>query len=56
MDRSAYDVMDLKALRCFLSVARHGSLTKAGIELGISEAAISQRVKALEGDLGIKLY
>jgi DNA-binding transcriptional LysR family regulator len=56
MDRSAYDVMDLKALRCFLAVARHGSLTKAGIELGISEAAISQRVKALEGGLGVKLY
>ena len=56
MGRSAYDVMDLKALRCFLSVARHGSLTKAGIELGISEAAISQRVKALEGYLGVKLY
>jgi DNA-binding transcriptional LysR family regulator len=56
MDRSAYDVMDLKALRCFLAVARHDSLTKAGIELGISEAAISQRVKALESDLGVKLY
>lgn len=56
MDRSAYEVMDLKSLRCFLSVARHGSLTKAGIELGISEAAVSQRVKALEGYLGIKLY
>ena len=54
--RDAYDVMDLKALRCFFAVARHSSMTKAGIELGISEAAVSQRVKALEGYLNAKLY
>ena len=29
-------------------MARHRSLTRAGIELGISEAAVSQRIKALE--------
>ena len=56
MDKDPYEVLDLKALRCFFAVAKHGSLTKAGIELGISEAAVSQRVKALEGDLGVKLY
>ena len=56
MPRGAYDVMDLKALRCFFAVARRGSLTKAGIELGISEAAVSQRVKALEARLSAKLY
>ena len=56
MPRGAYDVMDLKSLRCFFVVARHSSLTRAGIELGISEAAISQRVKALESYLGTKLY
>lgn len=56
MPRDAYDVMDLKALRCFLSVARRGSLTQAGIELGISEAAVSQRVKALEAYLNVELY
>ncbi len=52
----AYNVLDLKALRCFWAVAKHGSLTRAGIELGISESAIAQRVKALEGYLGTKLY
>jgi DNA-binding transcriptional LysR family regulator len=56
MRRQPYDVIDLKALRCFFSVAKHGSLTRAGIELGISEAAVSQRVKALEAYLGTKLY
>jgi DNA-binding transcriptional LysR family regulator len=56
MPRNAYEVMDLKSLRCFFAVARHGSLTKAGIELGISEAAVSQRVRSLEAYLGAKLY
>jgi DNA-binding transcriptional LysR family regulator len=56
MPRSAYDVMDLKALKCFFAVAKRGSLTKAGIELGISEAAVSQRIKSLATYLGAKLY
>lgn len=56
MKKHPYDVLDLKALRCFFAVAKHGSLTKAGIELGISEAAVSQRVKALERELVTKLY
>ena len=54
--RNTYEVMDLKALRCFWATGRHGSLTRAGIELGISEAAVSQRIKALERYLGVKLY
>ena len=56
MTTDAYNVMDLKALRCFWSMARHASMTQAGIELGISEAAISQRIKALEKYLDTKLY
>ena len=56
MAKDPYEVMDLKALRCFSAVAKHGSVTRAGIELGISESAVSQRVKALESDLGTKLY
>jgi DNA-binding transcriptional LysR family regulator len=54
--REAYDVMDLKALRCFAAMAKHLSLTKAGVELGITEVAVSQRVKSLEHYLGVKLY
>ncbi len=53
MTRDAYDVMDLKALRCFWATAQRGSLTQAGVDLGISEAAVSQRLKALERHLGI---
>jgi DNA-binding transcriptional LysR family regulator len=56
MANDLYDVMDLKALRCFWAMARHRSLTRAGIDLGISEAAVSQRIKSLEAHLGTKLY
>jgi DNA-binding transcriptional LysR family regulator len=56
MPRRAYDVMNLKALKCFFTMAERGSLTKAGIELDIAEAAVSQRIKSLEAYLGAKLY
>jgi len=56
MPRGAYDVMDIKALKCFFAVAKRGSLTKAGIDLNITEAAVSQRVRSLETWLGTKLY
>lgn len=56
MNDDPYDVMDLKALRCLWAVAKHLSLTRAGIELGISEAAVSQRVKSLEKRFDTKLY
>ena len=50
------EVWDLRALRCFLSVARHNSLTRASVELGVSESAVSQRLKNLERAMGLKLY
>lgn len=56
MAKKPYEVMDLKALRCFWATAKHASMTQGGIELGISEAAVSQRIKALERYLGTKLY
>lgn len=31
MVKDPYDVMDLKALRCFWTMAKHASLTQAGI-------------------------
>ena len=56
MSKEPYDPMDLKALRCFEAMARHGSLTQASIEIGISDAAVSQRIKSLEKYLAVKLY
>ena len=37
-------------------MAIHWSLTHASIEIGISDAAVSQRIKSLEKYLGAKLY
>lgn len=54
--RNMQDTLDLKQLKCFLAVAQFGSLTRAGIELGISESAVAQRLKAFEKHLGEKLY
>ena len=56
MPKEPYDPMDMKALLCFEMMAKHGSLTQASIELGISDAAVSQRIKSLEKYLGTKLY
>ncbi len=39
---------DLKALRVFVLISRLGSLTKAGIELGLSQPAISRYLANLE--------
>ncbi len=56
MSKEPFDPMDMKSLRCFEAMARHGSLTQASIELGIADSAVSQRIKSLEKYLGTKLY
>ena len=56
MDKDPYEVLDLKALRCFFFVAKHASVTRAAIELGIAGPAVTQRVQQLEKVLGVKLY
>lgn len=43
-------------LRSFEAAARHLNLTLAGQELGLTQAAMSQHVSALEAELGIKLF
>jgi LysR family glycine cleavage system transcriptional activator len=45
----------LAALRAFDAVARHLSIQKAATELGVTPAAVSQHIKALEADLGAAL-
>jgi len=46
----------LNALRAFESAARSESFTRAAEELCVTQAAVSQQVKALEATLGIKLF
>jgi LysR family transcriptional regulator, glycine cleavage system transcriptional activator len=46
----------LNALRAFEASARQLSFTKAAEELFVTQAAISHQIKALEDNLGIKLF
>lgn len=45
----------LPAVAAFACVARHGSFTRAAAELGVSTSALSQAVRALEAQLGVRL-
>ena len=46
----------LNALKAFEAAARHESFTRAAEELCVTLGAVSHQVKALEAELGIKLF
>jgi LysR family transcriptional regulator, glycine cleavage system transcriptional activator len=46
----------LNALRAFEAAARHLSFSAAAAELHVTPAAVSHQIKALEDDLGVKLF
>jgi LysR family glycine cleavage system transcriptional activator len=46
----------LNALRVFEAAARHGSFTRAGDELGMTQTAVSYQIKLLEETLGVTLF
>lgn len=48
--------VDLELYRVFYAVAKHKNMTKASEELHISQPAISQSIKKLEGQLGGTLF
>lgn len=48
--------LPLNALRAFEASARLGSFTRAGLELRVTQTAISHQVKALEEVLGVTLF
>ncbi|HEY4307632.1 MAG TPA: LysR family transcriptional regulator [Gemmatimonadaceae bacterium] len=45
----------LNALRLFVHVARTGSFSRSGRELGLSQSSASRTIKALERELGVTL-
>ena len=46
----------LKQFRVFCHVARLGSITRAAEELGLGQPTVSQQVRALETELGARLF
>ena len=46
----------LNALKAFEAAARHESFTRAAEELSVTQGAVSHQVKALEAELGFKLF
>jgi LysR family glycine cleavage system transcriptional activator len=46
----------LNALKAFEAAARHESFTRAAEELCVTQGAVSHQVKALEIELGVKLF
>ncbi|MFE7111995.1 LysR family transcriptional regulator [Streptomyces sp. NPDC057575] len=57
MDRPQWSSagLELKHLRCLVAIIDTGSFTDAGLELGISQAAVSRNLLALEHFLGVRL-
>jgi DNA-binding transcriptional LysR family regulator len=50
------DKINLNALRVFESVYRHGSMTEAAGELGLTQSGVSQHIKQLEEILQVSLF
>ena len=46
----------LDALVAFESAARHESFTRAGVELNVTQGAISRQIRVLEDRLGVLLF
>lgn len=48
--------IDSRQLRAFVSLAKHGSFTLAARELFLTQSAVSHSLRALEEDLGCRLF
>ncbi len=48
--------MTLHQLEVWIVVAKHQNVSKAADELHVREPTVSQQIKSLEKDCGIKLY
>jgi LysR family glycine cleavage system transcriptional activator len=56
MTRSPTRLPALNGLRAFEASARHLNFHRAAEELGVTQGAVAQQVRALEADLGVRLF
>lgn len=56
MNRLRKSLPPLSSLLPFEAAARLGSFTRAGEELGLTQAAISRQIRTLEENLGVRLF
>ena len=56
MSRHHYNLPPLTSLTAFECAARHLSFKVAATELGVTPGAVSHQVKALEAELGVRLF
>lgn len=49
-------ILDSRKLLAFATLARVGSFTQAARELSLTQSAVSHAIKALERDLGCRLF
>jgi DNA-binding transcriptional LysR family regulator len=50
------DIPRSQALRCFIAVAREGSVSRAAVLLHLTQPAVSLQLKGLEEDTGLQLF
>lgn len=48
--------INIKAIECFETVARKGSVGAAAHELGVTPSAVSQQLRQLEAQFGVRLF
>ncbi|MBT1585574.1 LysR family transcriptional regulator [Curtobacterium flaccumfaciens] len=50
------DVVEMRALECFVAVADEGSFSRAAVRMGVSQPSVSQQVRALETQVAGPLF
>jgi len=50
------DLPRTQALRCFITIAREGSVSRAATLLGLTQPAVSLQLKGLEESVGLQLF
>lgn len=56
MNTRIHRTPSLNALRAFEVASRHLSFRRAAEELGVTQSAVAQQVRALEAEIGVKLF